>query len=240
MDTGCRNLVLFGRRFQKLFQHNPDKQVQFSGLGSRGPVRGFLSLNNKVSINLVLGERIPIIVVPNKGILSQYTEVHGVIGYEIFLKFEIELNPQARTITFRPAARAFAPEGFSKVPLRVVDSRPVMNSDILIDSKTKRKCDLMIDTGSTLGLLLKTTNIEEFDYPLAEKVIGLGFNGPISGYQTNSEKLSLEGFEISDLPTGIIQSQWHNYASIGMEILKDYILVLNYCKSYACFKRIVG
>jgi hypothetical protein len=37
--------------------------------------------------------------------------------------------------------------------------------------------------------------------------------------------------------TGIIASPWHNYASIGMDILKDYTLVLNYCKGYAGFRK---
>jgi hypothetical protein len=87
---------------------------------------------------------------------------------------------------------------------------------------------------------LKTTNISEFENPSVQKIIGIGFNGPISGYNTFSDWLHIEGFEMIDLPTGVIESQWHNYASIGMEVLKDYIFVLNYCKSYACFKRIYG
>src|SRR5687767_14368562 len=51
LDTGCRNLVLFGKRFQKLLELNPGRQVQFSGLGSGKPVSGFLSLSNKTSIH---------------------------------------------------------------------------------------------------------------------------------------------------------------------------------------------
>jgi hypothetical protein len=39
------------------------------------------------------------------------------------------------------------------------------------------------------------------------------------------------------VPTGIVSSEWHNNASIGMDILKDYIVILNYCEAYACFKR---
>ena len=157
--------------------------------------------------------------------------------YDIFLKFEIELNPRKKTITFRPAQRASAPVGYNTVPLRIVDSRPVMNSEIHLsnDADKNRKYELMIDTGSSLGLLLKTTNIDDFE-TANRKIIGIGFNGPVSGYNTWSNRLDLGAFDMKNLPTGIIQSPWHNYASIGMEILKDYILVLNYCKAYACFK----
>jgi hypothetical protein len=240
LDTGCRNLVLFGKRFQKLLKLNPSRQIQFSGLGSGKPVHGFLSLSNKVSIGQVLGESIPVVVVPERNVLGMYDNVHGVIGYDIFLKFEIELNTRAQTITFRPAMKAIAPNGYVQVPLRIVDSRPVMSSEILVDSDRNRKYDLMIDTGSTLGLLLKTTNMKEFDNRSQQRVIGLGFNGPILGYKTMADRLQLDGMDMKHLPTGIIESPWHNYASIGMEVLKDYVLVLNYCKSYACFRKHAG
>jgi hypothetical protein len=239
LDTGCRNIILFGKRFEKLLNYDPDRQIQFSGLGSGKPVHGFLSLSNKVSIQEVLGQSIPVVVVGRKNVLGLYRDVHGVIGYDIFLKFEIELNPREQTITFRPAQRASAPEGYNIVPLRIVDSRPVMNSEVVLhnDKNKNRNYELMIDTGSSLGLLLKTTNIDDFESGL-KKIIGIGFNGPISGYKTTSNRLTLGAFNMENLPTGIIQSPWHNYASIGMEILKDYILVLNYCKAYACFKAI--
>jgi hypothetical protein len=53
-----------------------------------------------------------------------------------------------------------------------------------------------------------------------------------------SEELHLEGLDMTNLPTGVIQSAWHNYASVGMEVLKDYVLVLNYLKSYVCLKKL--
>ena len=237
LDTGCRNLVLFGKKFQKLLKLNPDKQIQFSGLGSGRPVLGHLSLSNKASIHQVLGESIPVVVVPGRNVFGFYKEVDGVIGYDIFLKFEIELNPRERIITFRPAARALAPAGYAQVPLSIVDSRPLIHSVISIESNGNKKYAVMIDTGSSLGLLLKTTNLDQFNYGSPKKIIGHGFNGPISGFRIFSSHLSLDGFVIANLPTGIVESPWHNYASIGMEILKEYVLVLNYCKSYACFKK---
>jgi hypothetical protein len=239
LDTGCRNLVLFGKRFQKLLAYNPDRIIQFSGLGSGKPVQGFLSLSNKVSIQKVLGESIAIVVVGSRNLFSQCKDVDGVIGYDIFLRFEIELNPVEKTITFRPAQRVSPPPGYYTVPLQITDARPIMRSEIALenDQGQNRKYELMIDTGSSLGLLLKTTNIADFS-ECSQKIIGIGFNGPIHGYNTFSKRLHLENFDIDNLPTGIIQSPWHNYASIGMKVLRKYIVVLNYCKSYASFKPI--
>jgi hypothetical protein len=238
LDTGCRNLVLFGKKFEKLLNLDGGRPIQFSGLGSGKPVVGSLSLNNKISIHQVLGERIPVVVVPTKNVLRNYKHVDGVIGFELFLKFEIELNPRDQIIKFRPAEYTSIPDDFSSVPLRIVDLRPVMDSRLRLAEEFSLSCDLMIDTGSNLGLLVKTTETEKFAETIKKKVLGFGFNGEVSGYQTLSENLLLDGLSMDDVPTGVIESQWHNYASIGMEVLKDYVLIINYYKLYACFKKL--
>ena len=236
LDTGCRNLILFGKKFRKLLRMNSGKPIEFSGLGSGNPVIGALSLGNTVSINDVLGHQIPVVVVPNSNLFGSYHEVHGVIGYDIFLKFEIELNPAEKIITFRPALKSSIPQGYTQVALQIKDAKPVMRSEVYMTRQLSRTLELMIDTGSSLGLLLKTTNIGEYGHR-EQKVLGIGFNGPVSGYATVSPKLKVDGLELYSVATGIVSSSWHNNASIGMEVLKDYIIILNYCKSYACFKR---
>ena len=238
LDTGCRNMILFGKKFRRSFKRLDGKPVQFSGLGKGKPVTGSLSIGNKVSINEVLGVQIPIVIIDENNLFSSYQHVDGVIGYDIFLKFEIEINQRTRTISFRPALKSSSPLGFTKVPLRIVDSRPIMDSQVIV-RRHLRTFDLMIDTGSSLGLLLKTTNIDEFDYSQNEKVLGIGLNGPLSGFEATSRKLILPGMKLERVPTGIVSSAWQNNASIGMEVLKDYIVILNYCKAYACFKLIV-
>jgi len=237
LDTGCRNLVLFGKRFQKLFKLEPNRNVQFSGLGSGKPVVGGLALNNKVSIDAVLGENIPVVVIPNQNLFGAYAKVHGVIGYDIFTKFEVEFNLPKKLITFRPAAKAELAADFMRVPIRIEDSRPLIDCRVVFTDERTHLCDLMIDTGSTLGLLLKTTEIENYHFTGRKTVLGRGFNGVFEGIETITEKIILSELEIRSVQTGIIHSPWHNYASIGMDVMKDYSLVLNYCKGYAGFRK---
>ena len=53
LDTGCRNLILFGKRFEKLFNVQPGRKVEFSGLGDGNPIAGTLALNNKVALQVL-------------------------------------------------------------------------------------------------------------------------------------------------------------------------------------------
>lgn len=237
LDTGCRNLVLFGKKFQRLFETEADKKIQFSGLGDGTPIHGKLSLNNKVSIQAVIGEQIPVVIVPEQNLFSAYSNVHGVIGYDIFIKFEIELNPRQRLITFRPAASATLAPEYEKIPLRIEDSRPLIQSQIFFPNSEGQLCDLMLDTGSSLGLLMKTSDLKKFPRGNQKKILGRGFNGQVAGIETTAEKLLLNTFEMTQITAGVTYSAWHNYASVGMDVMKDYTIVLNYCKAYAGFKK---
>lgn len=239
LDTGCRNLVLFGKRFDKLFYTQPDKKVQFSGLGDGRPITGRLSINNKVSIQAVIGEKIPIVLIPRQNLFSAYTDIHGVIGYDIFIKFEIELNPLRQLITFRPAADAVLAEDYKKISIRIKDSRPLIHSQVLFPGTESQGCDLMLDTGSTLGLLVKTSDLKKFPKGTHKKILGRGLNGDVIGIETTAHKLILDTFEIDVIPAGVTYSAWHNYASVGMNVMKDYTIVLNYCKGYAGFKKTI-
>jgi hypothetical protein len=236
LDTGCRNLVLFGKRFTRVFNLHPDRRVQFSGLGSGKPIVGGLSLGNKVAIDAVIGNWIPVVVVPDKNLFEAYTHVDGIIGYDIFIKFEVELSMASRRITFRPAHMADLKNGYEKIPISIKDALPVIRSTIFFKGHDGQPCDLIIDTGSSLGLLVKTTDIQ--NYPArARKILGRGLNGNISGINTKADKLLLAHYPILSIAAGITYSSFHNHASVGMDIMKDFTVVLNYCKSYIGLKR---
>jgi hypothetical protein len=237
LDTGCRNLVLFGTQFQKKFVLERDRNVRFSGLGDGKPVDGKLALDNKVSIHALLGESIPVVIIPDRRLFSSLSNIHGVIGYDVFIKFEIEFNMTKEVITFRPAATAELSRGYNKVPLQINDSRPLIHATVFFSAGKGEECDLMLDTGSTLGLLFKTSDLKIFSERGSKKIIGRGLNGNVTGVDAQAFKLMLRTLEIKAPSSQVIYSTWDSNPSIGMNILKHYTVVLNYCKAYAGFRQ---
>lgn len=238
LDTGCRNIVLFGKKLHQQFAIAPNKKVEFSGLGNGKPVTGDLSLNNEVSMGPVEGQFIPIVIVPKPKFFAGYGNIDGVIGYDIFIKFEVEINSLRKLITFRPAAKANLASDYKKVSIQIEDSRPIIRSTIFMTENSEESCSVMLDTGSTLGLLVKTTDLTDFYTGAQKTILGRGLNGHILGIKADANKLLLGDFEIYSAETAITYSPWHNYASVGMAIMKDYVVVLNYCQSYAAFKKV--
>ncbi len=157
LDTGCRNMILFGNHLSKHFNIHPGRKATFSGLGAGKSLVGDLALDNKVAIDAVIGERIPIVLVSRPRMFQGMRNIDGIIGYDILIKFEVELHPARQFITFRPAATATLGAAYNRLPIRIDDSRPIVQSTLFANGQWST-LDIMIDTGSSLGLLLKTEN----------------------------------------------------------------------------------
>lgn len=236
LDTGCRNLLLFGKKFEKLFETLPNHPVSFSGLGERPPLTGKLSLDNKVEIHSLVGKKIPIVILANKNLFTGRRNIDGIIGYDIFIRFEVELNALKKQIKFRPADQAGIPNDFTIVPLTIEDTRPLIQSKLFLSDLNGTDYDIMIDTGSALGLMLRSKD-EALFAEQPQHILGRGLNGNVSGIVKWAQKLILETFEINIGHVEVSQSDWHTHGSIGMAIIKDYSIILNYCKGYAGFKK---
>src|SRR5688572_28350118 len=223
LDTGCRNIVLFGKRFAKLFSSKGARNVSVTGHGTGKGIDGFIALENKIAIDIVGGKRIPVVVVPGRSIFAGLVEVDGVVGYEIFSKFEVEINFPMHRITFRAGGMSNSNmNSFIKIPLTVQDSKPVIIAAIGFLKHRQEQMNLIIDTGSCLSLLISTTAKAKENQPV--KIIGRGFNGMIRGTETSDGQLHFNQYSIMDINTSVIRSENHHYASIGTGLLKDYIL----------------
>ena len=96
----------------------------------------------------------------------------------------------------------------------------------------------MIDTGSAMSLLLrvKDLNASNYTYTGSQPIVGL--NGNALLYHAGSNNLQLNNIVMKSVQTGVTSSQHKNGASIGMGVLKNYIIIFNYCKSYVCLKKL--
>ncbi len=237
LDTGCRNVLLFGKRFERILETLPNYDVRFSGLGERPPLTGKLALNNKIAIHTIVGKKIPIVILREKNLFMGNSNIDGIIGYDIFIRFEVEINSVRKNITFRSPERAEIQNDYTKVPLQIEDTRPLVHSKVFFSDADGASLDIMLDTGSVLGLLIRSKNgVLLADTP--QHILGRGLNGNVKGTVRWARKIVIETLEISIPEVKIYKSDWHTHGSVGMAVIKDYTLVLNYCKGYVGFKKL--
>lgn len=231
LDTGCQTLILFGKRYEKVLDVVPDFRVAFSGMGSGKPAVGKVSLRNKVSMGPVKGVQIPIVVVPGKRILRHHMKVDGLIGYDIFTRFEIEVHPIRQEIVFRPAFNRTLPCDYNFIPLSLAHHRPTIAATLTF-SQSDISSEMLVDTGSTLSVLVKSSDKERLTREGKPEILGMGINGIIEGARTVAGRLLLHDYVATDVPAAVTYSPWHDYSSIGMGFLKDYSVIINFVQGY--------
>jgi hypothetical protein len=99
IDPHCTSIVLFGKKYERLLAASSPVSTLLPGKHSDGPV----SLHNKIAVGPVVGENVPILVVPNSNPLNFFTSVHGVMGSHFFSMYDLHIDHKKQTLTFTPA-----------------------------------------------------------------------------------------------------------------------------------------
>jgi hypothetical protein len=83
---------------------------------------------------------------------------------------------------------------------------------------------------------VKDLDERDFAGVRSEELVGL--SGRTRAYQTFSNKVRLNNLELKGLRAGVVSTRHKGGASIGMGVLKNYVIIFNYCKSYMCLKKL--
>jgi hypothetical protein len=234
LDTGTSNIILFGKKFKNLIDQTARK-IHFSGHGDGAAREGFAMTGVRLKLDIISGDNIPVVVIP-KRVFHGYSAADGVIGLDILQKFEVEIDPSKRIICFRPAATAELGREYSRASLKIDGHLPVLSAMLTTKDGNRVETNLAIDTGSMLGLLMVTDNLSDLN-PFDMKVIATGLNGDVYSYKYWLKRLNCEGLTLTDVPIAVTFKKSKSYASIGMGLLKEYRIVLNYPKGYVGFKK---
>jgi len=178
----------------------------------------------------VQGNSIPIIVVPERNIADRENHIHGVIGYDIFISLEVEVHPSLQQIYFRSGLTDHFPAGYSEIPIRIVDTKPMLQSKMTLP-EGDLDMDIFIDTGSILGLFLKSSDKSKFRNCNEIHLIGKGMNGGIRGIFSEAKFLRVGEEELPNIPVHTIFAN-HDNGSVGMGVLKNYSFVINYARGF--------
>lgn len=233
LDTGFRNTILFGKKFQREVNPFTSKTISFSGLGNGSPLMGKISLGNELKFNGLTGSGVVIVVVPSRAFVNEMPGIDGVIGYDLLRWFEIEVNPKMSTVTFRHPEGNSILDGFTKLDLNKEEVLPIVSGQIEATRHTSNVLPLLIDTGSQLGVLLKSQQIDSSHC----EIIARGLCGYIKGVEASGEAFWISqvhmasGFLFSVIPT-----DKEEMLSIGMGFLKDYVFIINSVEQYVAFK----
>ncbi len=248
LDTGIRTAILTERIFGDMLNIAYTRKISIKGPGNEKQVEALIASNVTIEIPGIIGRGQAILVLEEDYLqLENYlgTKVHGILGYEIFSRFVVDINYKSKHIIIHDPARYRPKKSFREVPIVIQDTKPYLFSEVKIDSSTCLEAKLMVDTGASHAVLFELdSNKNSMPTKNVETTLGRGLGGEIRGHLARIDRLSLEDFDFD----GVIASypdQEHYLDSLvinrdgtlGGEVLNRFRVVFNYSENKMYLKK---
>ncbi len=252
LDSGVRKPIIFNflNSTDSLAINEPEI-IYLRGLGEGEPIEAIRSRNNIVKI----GNAINI----NQSLFAVFNEklnfaprlgipIHGIIGYDLFKDFIIEINYSAKYIRLNnPGTFEYKEcKKCETLDLEFYSSKPYFNVDIKIKDK-QVPVKLLIDSGGSDALWL-FESLEDgivLDKKYFDDFLGHGLSGSVYGKRSKVDKVMINSFVLEDVNVAFPDSLSIVYAkkfeerngSFSAGLLKRFNLIVDYTNSKITIKK---
>jgi hypothetical protein len=127
--------------------------------------------------------------------------VHGILGYELFSRFVIKIDYEAKVMTLMLPQKFKPTRKYTRLAITVEDTKPYYVADLKINDSTSMSAKLMIDTGASHGLFLDTESSNKIVIPSRNIgcTIGKGLGGLITGRLARIRSLRVGRYSINNM-----------------------------------------
>lgn len=243
LDSGVSKPILFNLANIDSLQINKVETILLRGLGGGAPVESIKSKNNFLSVGNAININQDIYVVFDSSINFTPrlgTPVHGIIGYDLFKDFIVEINYSSKYIVLHE------PDSYSYKSCRrceifdlsFYNNKPYISGEVEIDS-SYLPVNLLIDTGSSDALWIfenKDKGLVPKEQMYFDDFLGKGLSGNIYGKRSKIKRFKLKRFELEDVNAAFPDSASISFArknikrngSISGEVLKRFNVIIDY------------
>ncbi|WP_400076990.1 aspartyl protease family protein [Winogradskyella sp. R77965] len=243
LDTGVSKPILFNLSESDSVDLKNIKTFYLHGLGSEGKIKALRSSHNRLKIGDAVVVNQDLFVVYDKTIdfaprLGVF--VHGIIGYDIFKDFVVEVNYNSKYIRLHNH-EGFKPRSSKKwktIPINILGKKPYLDAKVAINNSDEH-VKLLIDTGSSDALWL----FEDEEVGLTpnkdltfDDYLGKGLSGTIYGKRSKVSSFKLSDFSLKgvnvafpdSLSVDMTKVHKDRNGLLGGDILKRFNLFFDY------------
>ncbi|HET6544537.1 MAG TPA: aspartyl protease family protein [Chryseolinea sp.] len=245
LDTGVRTSILTQKTFSDILNLQYSRKYSISGPGGDKLVDAYVTNNVSIDLPGVSGKGHAMLVLAEDYLeLRNYlgTDVHGILGYELFSRFIVEIDYQKKLLTLMTPERFRKRAKFQMIPMVIEDTKPYIVVPLVLQDGTSLEAKLLVDSGASHGLMLETSSDSRIKVPelAVSSLLGRGLGGEIFGkvgriktlkMGTNTLQHVVANFPdpnsyIDSLKTGNI----FRNGALGGEILSRFTVVFNFPK----------
>jgi len=204
VDTGVRSTIITDKFITDILRLPYSRKITVAGPGDYVMLEAYVINKIDMVFKGVVGTDQSILVLEEDYLrLRNYLgiEVHGLIGYDIFNRFIVEVNYAKKILTLREPGFYKPPKRYNEIPITIEDTKPYVSADIAINEGTRFAGKFMIDTGASHAILINESSNEDIDIPEKnfKTIIGRGLGGPISGKISYINEITIDRYSFSDL-----------------------------------------
>lgn len=251
LDTGVQYPILTEKVFGDYLGLDYSRNITIQGPGVQDSIKARIAQQVSISLpgGIESGVNQALLVLEEDYLELKNnlgTDVFGVIGYDIFSRFIVEINYDDSYIVLHEPKK-YRPKGaYKKVPLRVVNTKPYIEVTIMKNENEGRRMHLMVDSGASHAVLVDNP---EDNSLIPEQnitsVIGRGLGGNINGYLGRMTSIKIGKFEFEEpIATFPVEGDYGDAikrgsrnGTIGGELLSRFNVVFDYFSSNLYLKK---
>jgi hypothetical protein len=247
LDTGVSHTMITSLHGAPGISFNYAREIELFGLGRGREVKAFHSFGNVLELPGVQGFNHNIIILQEEfDYLSQGlgTQIHGLLGYDVFDSFVVEIDYKSRRLTlydrkfYLSRRRKKALKKSRSVELEIVRRKPFINATILDDFNQEIDARLLIDCGASHAISLFESTDDRLEIPdnSIYTFVGVGLSGDIYGHIGRAKRFTMGNYKIKKPLVTYPDEESVNISgydndrsgSIGADILRRFDVIFDY------------
>jgi len=249
-DTGAENTILFKREIAVVLGMKSSRRVKLVGSSLSDYVYGYIvhNVHFQFQPNVARYENI-IVLEENIFDLQQVLGLHvdGLIGGSFFRNAGVRIDYRRQIVTvFNPAKYKINLGSYTEIPTVFNDHKPYINAIIDKYDGTSQHIRLLVDTGSSIPLILHSNVDSSLIAPdhLIKGHIGVGISGNLVGTVGIVKKIGFSDFSFEEVITSLQDFEFITaeeaskirHGIIGNDMLNRFIVYIDYSKSQIFLK----
>lgn len=250
LDTGVENAILTEKLYADILDVNFIREITIDGPGLVDSVEAYIA--NQVTFGLpggIIGQNMNMLVLKEDYLkLSENLgdDVHGIIGYDIFSRFVVDIDYDDNVLTLTDPTKFKPKKGKVAVPISIKGTKPFVNAQIKQGDK-KTALDIMIDTGASHAALIDYNFLDDLSMPeeTIKTRLGIGIAGEIPGYVGRMDSVEIDCFDFSKMLVSAPFEGAYNkvikrgarIGTFGGELLKRFDVTFDYTNQKMYLKK---
>lgn len=242
LDTGVRTPILTNSTYVDGLPSKNDRVISMMGAGNVGQISAYVSNNISFDLPGVSADGNALLILKEDYLmLESYlgTRVHGILGYEIFSRFVVEIDYINHQLVLHKPEHFRPKRSYAAIPITIENTKPYIHAQYKVNDTADIRIKLMVDTGASHALLLDVASCPDIKVP--EKhlfgYLGRGLSGDIYGHMGRIPELKIDKYKLNGIIASFpehnemieqLTDKANSNGNVGGAILKRFKVVFDY------------